>query len=137
MTVQNKAGIPLIDVAPMTATDHSSQPARDDDTVYKTADKIWDFLHIQPSAPANLIADDESTASIANVFAYGAFADKHSGVVYHDLTGSFPFMSLDGSVCFFVLCLLLFFFFCFVVVSFVFLLLILLCFLYYVSYYYY
>ena len=87
----------------MTATDHSSQPARDDDTVYEAADEIWDFLHIQPSAPANLIADDESTASIANVFAYGAFADKHSGVVYHDLTGSFPFMSLDGSVCFFVL----------------------------------
>lgn len=26
-----------------------------------------------------------------------------SGVVYNDLTGNFPFMSLDGSVCFFVL----------------------------------
>jgi len=41
--------------------------------------------------------------SIANIFAFGAFADKTSGVVYHDLTGSFPFMSFDGSVCFFVL----------------------------------
>jgi hypothetical protein len=48
----------------------------------------------------NIIADDES---IANVFCFGAFADKITGVVYNDLTGNFPFMSLDGSVCFFVL----------------------------------
>jgi hypothetical protein len=37
------------------------------------------------------------------VFCFGAFADKVSGVVYNDLTGNFPFMSIDGSVCFFVL----------------------------------
>jgi hypothetical protein len=37
------------------------------------------------------------------VFAFGAFVDKNSGIVYHDLTGSFPFMLLDGSICFFVL----------------------------------
>jgi hypothetical protein len=37
------------------------------------------------------------------VFCFGAFADKVSGVVYNDLTGNFPFMSLDGSVCFFVM----------------------------------
>ena len=48
----------------------------------------------------NIIADDES---IANVFCFGAFADKITGVVYDDLTGNFPFMSLDGSVCCFVL----------------------------------
>jgi hypothetical protein len=48
----------------------------------------------------NIIPDDES---IANVFCFGAFADKISGVVYNDLTGTFPFMSIDGSVCFFVL----------------------------------
>jgi hypothetical protein len=40
---------------------------------------------------------------VANIFAFGAFADKNSGIVYHDLTGSFPFISLDSSVCFFVL----------------------------------
>jgi hypothetical protein len=45
----------------------------------------------------NIIADDES---IANVFCFGAFANKITGVVYNDLTGNFPFMSLDGSVCF-------------------------------------
>ncbi len=40
---------------------------------------------------------------MSNVFVFGAFANKNSGFVYHDLTGSFPFMLLDGSVCFFVL----------------------------------
>ena len=50
----------------------------------------------------HLIGDD-SNESIANVFGFGAFVDKNNGIVYHDLTGSFPFMSLDGSVCFFIL----------------------------------
>ncbi len=62
-----------------------------------------DFPDVPPTPPANLIIDEHSEQSLANVFAYGAFADKHSGVVYHNLTGGFPFMSLDGSVCFFVL----------------------------------
>jgi len=48
----------------------------------------------------NYIPDDES---IENVFCFRAIADKVSGVVYNDLTGNFPFMSIDGSVCFFVL----------------------------------
>ena len=48
----------------------------------------------------NIIPVDES---IANVFCFGAFADKISGIIYNDLTGNFPFMSIDGSVCFFVL----------------------------------
>jgi hypothetical protein len=41
--------------------------------------------------------------SIANVFCFGAFADKISRVVYNDLIGNFPFMSIDGSVYFFVM----------------------------------
>jgi hypothetical protein len=49
---------------------------------------------------ANIIPDDES---IANVFCFGVFTFKISGVVYNDLTGNFPFMSIDGSGCFFVL----------------------------------
>ena len=48
----------------------------------------------------NFIADDDE--SIANMFCYGAFADKRSGVVYNDLTGNFPFVSFDGSICFLV-----------------------------------
>ncbi len=41
--------------------------------------------------------------SIANIFCFGAFADKNTGVVYNNCTGAFPFMSLDGNVCFFVM----------------------------------
>jgi hypothetical protein len=50
----------------------------------------------------NLIGSDEDE-SIANIFCFGAFADKNNGIVYHNLTGLFPFMSYDGSVCFFIL----------------------------------
>jgi hypothetical protein len=50
----------------------------------------------------NLIGDNDNE-SIVNVFCFGAFADKNSGITYHDLTGSFPFMSYDGSICFFIL----------------------------------
>ncbi len=57
----------------------------------------------QPLPPGpNLIADNEDQ-SIANIFCFGAFTDKQSGIVYHDNTGLCPFMSFDGSVCFFVL----------------------------------
>jgi hypothetical protein len=41
--------------------------------------------------------------SIANVFCFGAFADKITGIVYNDCIGEFLFMSLDGNVCFFVM----------------------------------
>ena len=34
---------------------------------------------------------------------FGAFADKQSGVVYNNLTGSFSFMLLDGSMCFLII----------------------------------
>ncbi len=37
---------------------------------------------------------------IANIFCVGAFMDKHTGVVYNDCTGEFPFMSLNGNVFF-------------------------------------
>jgi hypothetical protein len=50
----------------------------------------------------NLIAMDDDE-SIANIFCFGAFADRNSGIVYHNLTSSFPFVSFYGSVCFFVL----------------------------------
>ena len=56
----------------------------------------------QPTSP-HVIVDDDDDTSGANIFCFGAFADRTSGIVYHDLTGSFPFMSYDGSVCFFVL----------------------------------
>ena len=46
---------------------------------------------------------DDEDATITNVFCFGAFADKTSGIVYNDLTRSFLFVLLEGSVCFFVL----------------------------------
>ncbi len=58
---------------------------------------------MQDNTMPNLIGDDDDDASIAKVFCFGAFADKQSGVMYNDLTGSFPFMTLDGSVCFLVM----------------------------------
>jgi hypothetical protein len=60
-----------------------------------------DFV-LPPAIGPNVIQEDTDD-SIANVFCYGAFADKRSGVVYSDLTGNFPFVSFDGSVCFLVM----------------------------------
>ncbi len=51
----------------------------------------------------NLIMMDEDNVTIATIFCFGAFADKTSGIIYHDLTGLFPFISRDSSVCFFIL----------------------------------
>jgi hypothetical protein len=50
----------------------------------------------------NLIGMDDDE-SIANVFCFRAFADNNNRVVFNYLTGSFPVISLDGSICFFVL----------------------------------
>jgi len=61
---------------------------------------LHEYQH-HPSGP-HLITNDVDQ-SIANIFCLGAFADKQSGIVYHDMMGSFPFMSVDDSVCFFVM----------------------------------
>jgi len=49
------------------------------------------------------VIEDDCDASIANVFCFGAFADKNTGVMYHDMTGNFPFMSLDGCICYLIM----------------------------------
>ncbi len=54
----------------------------------------------QATTGPNIIMDDES---IANIVCFSAFADKITGAVYNELTGNFPFISLDKSACFFVL----------------------------------
>jgi hypothetical protein len=56
-----------------------------------------------PILPLHNLIDDIEDESTANVFCFGAFTDKVSGVVYNDCTGDFPYMSLDGNVCFFVM----------------------------------
>ena len=66
--------------------------------------ELWQhFLPpVNTGARTNVI-DDDSEDTIANVFCFGAFADKNTGVMYHDMTGLFPFMSLDGCICYMIL----------------------------------
>ncbi len=35
-------------------------------------------------------------------FCFAAFADKRTGILYNNLTGTFPFVSLEGNVCFLI-----------------------------------
>jgi hypothetical protein len=49
----------------------------------------------------NYIANKEDS-TYSNIFCFGAFADKRSGIVYNDLTGLFPYMSLQGNICFLI-----------------------------------
>jgi hypothetical protein len=49
------------------------------------------------------VIEDDCDGSMANVFCFGAFADKNTGVMYHDMTGLFPFMSLDGYICYLIM----------------------------------
>jgi hypothetical protein len=49
---------------------------------------------------ANVIESDDD--SDGNVFVFAVFADKQNGTLYSDLTGAFPFMSLEGNVCFLI-----------------------------------
>jgi hypothetical protein len=49
----------------------------------------------------NYIADDDDS-TYSNIFCFGAFVDKRSGVVHNNITGSFPYMSLQGNVCFLI-----------------------------------
>ncbi len=50
----------------------------------------------------NVIKDDMDNQTDANLFCFAVFADKHIVTLYNDLTGTFPFMSLEGNVCFLV-----------------------------------
>jgi hypothetical protein len=64
----------------------------------------WAFTPLPKQLPrSHFIIDDESDESVDNIFAFGAFANENSGIVDHGLKGLFPFMSLGGSVCFFIL----------------------------------
>ncbi len=49
----------------------------------------------------NLIAMDDDKL-ITNILYFGAFVNRNSGIIYHDLTGLFLFVSFNGSVCFFI-----------------------------------
>jgi hypothetical protein len=51
--------------------------------------------------PSAIVEDNDS--SVGNIFCFAAFADKHTEVLYNDLTGAFPYMSLEGNVCYLIL----------------------------------
>ncbi len=56
-----------------------------------------------PPRPSNAnIIKTDNVSSEAKIFCFAAFADKQKGILYNDLTGAFPFMSLEGNVCFLV-----------------------------------
>jgi hypothetical protein len=56
-----------------------------------------------PILPLHNLIDDIEDESTANVFCFGVFANKVSGVVYNNCMGDFPYMSLDRNVCFFMM----------------------------------
>jgi hypothetical protein len=107
--------------SPATSKGHMKQPPKGLQS--RTPKPTRPFLSRPPSAPSihqpvmpGLIPDDNhkddsnkphptfidnvNNESIANVFCLGAFANKNTGVVYNNCTGNFPFMSLDGNICF-------------------------------------
>jgi hypothetical protein len=49
----------------------------------------------------NVVVEDDDS-SIGNIFCFGTFADKQTGLLYNNLTGSFPYLSLKGDVCFLI-----------------------------------
>jgi hypothetical protein len=49
-----------------------------------------------PPVGVNLI-DNTNDSRAANIFCFAAFVDKQTGILCNDLTGLFPFMSLEGN----------------------------------------
>jgi hypothetical protein len=81
-------------------------PSIDNSTISinnKIDDDLEDSMpFIQPSTNANVIESNNN--STANVVIFAAFADKRTGILYSDLTGTLLFMYLKENVCFLVVC---------------------------------
>ncbi len=71
----------------------------DDDIEGDNFDYVLDHQNL--SQNANIIKDDDSPRD-ANLCCFATFSDKHTGTIYNDLTGLFPFMPFEGNVCFLV-----------------------------------
>jgi hypothetical protein len=76
-------------------------PINDISVIIKDAsnDVLEDSIPLVCPAGNIIESDDDSDA---NVFIFGAFTDKQTGTLYLNLTGTFPFMSLEGIVCFLI-----------------------------------
>jgi hypothetical protein len=59
-------------------------------------------FHIEQFEQGPNVIVTNNDSSVSNIFCFGAFADKKTGVLYNDLTGTFPYMSLEGNVCFLI-----------------------------------
>jgi hypothetical protein len=61
-------------------------------------------LQIPFALNPNVIDDNDMVNMMvnANIYSFAVFADKHTGTIYNVLTGTFPFMSIEGNVCFLV-----------------------------------
>jgi hypothetical protein len=60
---------------------------------------LEDSIHMHVPHTNVIKSDDDSNG---NVFVFAAFADKRNGTLYSNLTGAFPFMSLEGNAYFLV-----------------------------------
>ena len=96
-----------------TTTQQLQQPpsARPGTTVHATLiadDNSWmddiyaPSFHAGPleHGPLVIIKDDDS--SVGNIFCFTAFAEQRTGVLYNDLTRLFPYMSMEGNVCYLI-----------------------------------
>ena len=85
-------------MAPITAPTLTYLPLCDDHSTNSEIDDIQPF----PLTNANII-EDNNRSSDANIFCFATFADKQMGILYNDLTSTFPFMSLKGNMCFLII----------------------------------
>jgi hypothetical protein len=112
--ISEKLILKYLNPSPATAKGHMKRPRQG---IHSTTTKNIPMMQ-QDNTPVNLqiihlpmqdgtryqnVIPDDSDASIANIFCFGAFADKRTGVMYNDMTGNFPFVSLDGSVCYLII----------------------------------
>ncbi len=118
LNLSKKLILKYLNPSPATAKGHMKWPRHGIKSTHpKTTALVTLLLQIVPppvwmqlsndlvplAIPAPNVIGNNCNESIANVFCFGAFADRQSGVVYNDLMGNFPFVSFDGSVCFFVM----------------------------------
>jgi hypothetical protein len=83
---------------PITAPTHTYPPLCND----HSSDSLIYNVRPFPLNNANII-DDDNRSSEANIFCFAPFEDKRTGILYNNLTGTFPFMSLKGNVCFLII----------------------------------
>jgi hypothetical protein len=115
---QKKIILKYLNPSPATAKGHMKRPRHGiKSTCPKPNESVPPLLHVVPlpvglplpdnfvplAIPGPNLIGDDCNESIANVFCFGVFAERHSGIVYNNLTGNFPFVSFDGSVYFLVL----------------------------------